>query len=100
MARDVSGNDSEIDFLELGPFPEIQALLSAVTDTELLSESLAERMVEAQPEEIQDLVLVDQRTDTPVSHRDAGLGVSQVLPVLVSAYASTDKLAWNKTLTH
>ena len=91
-ARDVSEDGSEIDLHDLGPFPEIQALLSAVTDTELLSEFLAERMVEAQPEEIQDLVLVDQRTDTPVSHRDVGIGVSQVLPVLVSAYASTDKL--------
>lgn len=92
MARDVSGSDPDIDLLEFGPFPEIQALLSAVTDTEGLSEFLAERMVEAQSEEIQDLVLVDQRTDTPVSHRDVGIGVSQVLPVLVSAYASTDKL--------
>ena len=91
MARDVSGNDPEIDFLDMGPFPEIQALLSAVTDTDQLSEFLAESMVEAQPEKIQDLVLVDKRTDTPVSHRDVGIGVSQVLPVLVSAYASTDK---------
>ena len=91
-ARDVSGNGPEIDLLDMGPFPEIQDLLSAVTDTEWLSQSLAEAMVDAQPEEIQDLVLVDQRTDTPVSHRDVGIGVSQVLPVLVSAYASTDKL--------
>ena len=92
IARDVSGNDPEINFLDLGTFPEIQALLSAVTDTELLSEFLAERMVEAQPEKIQALVLVEQRTDTHASHRDVGIGVSQVLPVLVSAYASTDKL--------
>ena len=91
-ARDISEDGSEIDLHDLGPFPEIQALLSAVTDTEWLSEALVEAMVEAQPEKIQDLVLVDQRTDTPVSHRDVGIGVSQVLPVLVSAYASTDKL--------
>ena len=91
-ARDASEDGSEIDLHDLGPFPEIQDLLSAVTDTELLSEFLAEAMVEARSEEIQDLVLIDQRTDTPVSHRDVGIGVSQVLPVLVSAYASTDKL--------
>ena len=91
-ARDVSGDDSPIDFLEMGPFPELQHLLSAVSDTEALSQHLADSMIDAQPEGIQDLVLVDHRTDTPVSHRDVGIGVSQVLPVLVSAYASTDKL--------
>jgi len=92
IARDVSRNETEMDFLDRGPFPEIQALLSAVTDTEGLSQHLADSMVDAQAEKIQDLVLVDQRTDTPISHRDVGIGVSQVLPVLVSAYASTDKL--------
>ena len=92
MARDVSRSETEMDFLDVDQIPEIQALLSAVTDTEELSQHLADSMVNAQSEEIQDLVLVDQRTDTPVSHRDVGIGVSQVLPVLVSAYASTDKL--------
>ena len=41
---------------------------------------------------IQELVLLDRRTDTQVSHRDVGIGVSQVLPVLVSAYASSEKI--------
>jgi predicted ATPase len=35
-----------------------------------------------------DLVLVDLRTNTPVSHRDVGFGVSQVLPVLVRAFGA------------
>jgi predicted ATPase len=39
-----------------------------------------------------DLYLVDQRTKTKVSHRDVGIGISQVLPVIVTAYASRDKL--------
>lgn len=39
-----------------------------------------------------ELVLVDKRSSTSVSHRDVGIGVSQVLPVLVSAYASRHKL--------
>lgn len=37
---------------------------------------------------LRSLVLVDQRNDTPVSHRDVGIGVSQVLPVLVNAYGA------------
>lgn len=41
---------------------------------------------------IQELILVDKRTETNVSHRDVGIGVSQVLPVLVSAYASQEKI--------
>ena len=89
-AQIVAGPD--VDVLDLGPFPEIRDLLSAVTDTEGLSQFLAEAMTESRSEEIQDLVLVDQRTGTPVSHRDVGIGVSQVLPVLVSAYASNSKL--------
>ena len=84
--------EMDMDLHDLGPFPEIRDLLSAVADTEWLSQSLAEAMTESRSEEIQDLVLVDQRTGTPVSHRDVGIGVSQVLPVLVSAYASEDKL--------
>ena len=39
-----------------------------------------------------DLVLIDQRNETIVSHRDVGIGVSQVLPVLVYAYANKNKL--------
>lgn len=39
-----------------------------------------------------DLVLIDQRNDTIVSHRDVGIGVSQVLPVLVYAYSNHNKL--------
>ncbi|WP_318557194.1 AAA family ATPase [Geobacter anodireducens] len=41
---------------------------------------------------IQELVLIDKRTETRVSHRDVGIGVSQVLPVLVGAYASQNQI--------
>ena len=39
-----------------------------------------------------ELMLTDLRTNTRVSHRDVGIGISQVIPVLVSAYGSKDKL--------
>lgn len=39
-----------------------------------------------------DLVLFDMRTKTTVSHRDVGIGISQVLPVLVEAYGNNDRL--------
>ena len=72
--------------------PEVEELVAASGDEEALSEHWTEELVEARPEALQDLVLLDKRTVTPVSHRDVGIGVSQVLPVLVSAYASKDKL--------
>lgn len=38
------------------------------------------------------LMLVDMRTSTTVSHKDVGLGVSQVLPVLATALGSRERL--------
>jgi AAA15 family ATPase/GTPase len=35
-----------------------------------------------------DLVLIDKNSDTIVTHRDVGIGISQVLPVLVSAFGN------------
>jgi hypothetical protein len=37
------------------------------------------------------LTLIDQRTGTTVTHRDVGIGISQVLPVLVYSYANQEK---------
>lgn len=55
------------------------------------------RSAEAQTEMAQaplgqtDLVLIDRRTQSEVSHRDVGVGISQVLPVLVAAFGETGK---------
>ena len=42
--------------------------------------------------DVQDLGLFDKRANTLVSHRDVGIGISQVLPVLVSAFAAHNKI--------
>ncbi len=73
-------------------FSDIEELVSAAMDTEALAERWAHEMVDAQSDSIQDMVLIDKRTSTMVSHRDVGIGVSQVLPVLVSAFASRGQL--------
>ncbi len=79
---------------EIGPeepgetIPEVEDIVTAIMDSEALAERWTRELVEARGEALQDLVLIDKRTGTPVSHRDVGIGVSQVLPVLVSAYAS------------
>ena len=72
--------------------PEIGELVAAVSDAETLSERWIKELIEARSEALQDLVLIDKSRNTPVSHRDVGIGVSQVLPVLVSAYASKNEL--------
>ena len=71
---------------------DVRELVGSLVDAEPTSEEWVQRIVEARRDIIQDLVLIDKRSNTPVSHRDVGIGVSQVLPVLVSAYASTGKL--------
>jgi len=50
------------------------------------------KTVEQNLTEIKELVLRDKRTETTVSHRDVGIGISQVLPVLASAYANKDSI--------
>ncbi len=43
-------------------------------------------------EKLNELILIDRRSNTVVSHRDVGIGVSQILPVLVGAYASRNQI--------
>ena len=43
-------------------------------------------------DKLPELILVDQSTETVVSHRDVGIGISQVLPVLVSCYGLRDQI--------
>jgi predicted ATPase len=71
--------------------PELQQIVSSSVDAEELVKDWIQEMAD-QSDGIQDITLVDQRTLTPVSHRDVGIGISQLLPVLTYAYAYNDKL--------
>ncbi len=72
---------------EVHTLPEIEELVSILLDTEEVSESWIKQLTATSSERTVNLVLVDQRSQTPVSHRDVGIGVSQVMPILVSCYA-------------
>ena len=61
-------------------------------DVDGSAEVLAKAVESSDIDRIRELVLVDQRTSTVVTHRDVGIGISQVLPVLVMAYGSQGKL--------
>lgn len=43
-------------------------------------------------DKLNELIMIDCRSNTSVSHRDVGIGVSQILPVLVGAYASKEQI--------
>lgn len=86
------------DVVERGPrnddtkLVDVENLVGRLVDAEALTKEWTQKVVEARDEALQDLVLIDKRSGTAVSHRDVGIGVSQVLPVLVAAYASSDRL--------
>jgi hypothetical protein len=72
--------------------PDIEAIISNLLDSDEVAARWTREMAGASADQLRDLVLIDKRTNTPVSHRDIGIGISQVLPVLVSAYASAEKI--------
>lgn len=52
---------------------------------------IADKITET-ADSVNELSLIDLRSNTKVSHRDVGIGISQVLPVLVNAYGSDEKI--------
>jgi hypothetical protein len=74
------------DLLRGSGEPELERQLD-IEDLDLLLEKAAAGKAIAA-----DLTFIDQRTMTSVSHRDVGIGISQVLPVLVNAYSMQGQL--------
>jgi hypothetical protein len=56
------------------------------------AQNILKMLQERVGEKYDELVLLDLRSNTPVTHRDVGIGISQVLPVLVHAYADAAKI--------
>jgi predicted ATPase len=70
--------------------PDVSRATIADIDQEV--ENFKAKLGAADIDRFAELVLVDRRRSTVVSHRDVGIGVSQVLPVLVNAYALRNQL--------
>ena len=86
--------ETQLDELR-GEYPDDPSLPACASEMVDVKEEVLEWAEQATVEGtgvIQNLVLIDQRSGTTVSHRDIGIGVSQVLPVLVTAFASSEKL--------
>ena len=69
-----------------------EGMVPIIKDPEAEVGRLMDTIAESNVERITELILRDLRTRTVVSHRDVGIGVSQVLPVLVAAYAARERL--------
>jgi len=78
-------HEEESRYTTAGSWPVIK-------DVEAEAERLLQEIEASDADRLRELVLVDQRTNTVVTHRDVGIGISQVLPVLVMAYGSQGKL--------
>jgi hypothetical protein len=65
---------------------------AAYQNLDLVVSSLIDGLQQSDIDAMPDLVLLDKRSNTEVSHRDVGIGISQVLPVLVNAYAEHNSI--------
>jgi len=82
----------DLDFSEIAGIRDLEDPSSLGYCTEE-GDALIELMKgEIAPASAVELTLYDVKKGTMVSHRDVGIGISQVLPVLVMAYASEGKL--------
>lgn len=63
-----------------------------IKDVEVEVARICDHIQSSDIDKLSELVLIDRRSNTIVSHRDIGIGVSQVLPVLVGAYAAQDQI--------
>lgn len=83
------GLDIEPDYDDT---PEPTGAYPIIKDIEAEAGNLVAAIDVSDVDRIRELVLIDQRANTVVTHRDVGIGITQVLPVLVTAYASKDKI--------
>jgi hypothetical protein len=94
--RPWSTKDEKIDEILERIIPIDAALaLSAGYDVEDFIDTYMETLASSLSLDVESkdfLSLIDKRTNTIVSHRDVGVGISQVLPVLVYAYANKGRI--------
>jgi hypothetical protein len=70
----------------------ISAADAVYANLDLVVAGIIDRLPQMRADHVPDLVLLDKRSSTEVSHRDVGIGVSQVLPVLVDAFAAKKRI--------
>lgn len=84
-ASELRDGDGDADVLQ----PALLARLSSFIDADEEARKIVDDLMTGRESPMRKLILVDQRTQTPVSHRDVGIGISQLLPVLVNAFSGS-----------
>ncbi len=69
---------------------ELKVLVDQYADTQRLNERYISAVTKGS--ERRELSIIEKRNGTSLSHRDIGIGISQILPVLVHAYGEHGKL--------
>jgi len=72
---------------EAKSYQDIRGVVRDIVDSAEVARAWIEQLEEDQPETLRELKIVDQNANVRVSHRDIGVGISQVLPVLAYAQA-------------
>ncbi|MBX9903747.1 MAG: AAA family ATPase [Burkholderiales bacterium] len=85
--------DELAERMNVMPNPDADIGYSAEIDnSDKEARQILQAMRKSNVDRVTELALVDERTKTVVSHRDVGIGISQVLPVLVTAFASRNRI--------
>lgn len=86
-------NEEGLDLEPDGPDEDgLGGVIPVIKDPEKEAKRTTEVIRSWDLEKLDELVMIDRSTNTVVSHRDVGVGVSQVLPVLVSAFGGKQKI--------
>ncbi len=86
-------NEEGLDLETEGPDEDgLGGVIPIIKDPEQEAKRTASVIHSWDLEKLDELVMIDRATNTVVSHRDVGVGVSQVLPVLVSAFGAKKKI--------
>lgn len=91
-AKDVEALTKKLEDLQRKKAEVFSELMANLDDQELVSRLYEGIQARAERGAVDELILMDLRSNTLVTHRDVGIGISQVLPVLVHAYADEGKI--------
>jgi hypothetical protein len=91
-ARGVEALAKKLEDLQRKKAEVFSELMANLDDQELVSRLYEGIQARAERGAVDELILMDLRSNTRVTHRDVGIGISQVLPVLVHAYADEGKV--------
>ncbi len=72
--------------------PKIQAVQEQLAEPEAQAEGIRSEIIARLTDPRTDLKLVDKRNGTPVTARDVGIGISQMMPVLVHSLGFRNRL--------